>query len=92
MLEEILDYRNIQRALRQVMSNKGAGGIDGMSTGELPEWLERHWKEWKESIGEGRYRPAAVRKVEIPKAGEESECSGYHVSKTGCFNRRSING
>jgi len=69
MLEEILDYRNIQKALQQVMSNKGAGGIDGMATGELPEWLERHWKEWKESIGEGRYRPEAVRKVEIPKPG-----------------------
>jgi len=69
MLEEILDYRNIQKALKQVMSNKGAGGIDGMETGELPEWLESHWKEWKESIGEGRYRPQAVRKVEIPKPG-----------------------
>jgi RNA-directed DNA polymerase len=55
MLEEILDYRNIQKALQQVKSNKGAGGIDGMETGALPEWLERHWKEWKESILEGRY-------------------------------------
>ena len=69
MLEEILDYRNIQKALKQVMSNKGAGGIDGMQTGELPEWLEGHWKGWKESIEEGSYRPEAVRKVEIPKAG-----------------------
>jgi hypothetical protein len=28
------------------MSNKGARGIDGMETGALPEWLERHWKGW----------------------------------------------
>jgi RNA-directed DNA polymerase len=69
MLEEILDYRNIQKALRQVISNKGAGGIDGMETGELQEWLENHWIEWKESILEGRLRPQAVRKVEIPKPG-----------------------
>lgn len=69
MLEEILDYRNIQKALKQVISNRGAGGIDGMETGELQEWLENHWIEWKESILEGRFRPQAVRKVEIPKPG-----------------------
>ena len=69
MLEEILDYRNIQKALKQVISNKGAGGIDGMETGELQGWLESHWIEWKGSILEGRFRPQAVRKVEIPKPG-----------------------
>ena len=69
MLEEILDYRNIQKALQQVIRNKGAGGIDGMETGELQGWLESHWLEWKESILEGRFRPQAVRKVEIPKPG-----------------------
>jgi len=46
-LEEILDYRNIQKALKQVTSNKEAGGIDGMQTGELPQWLATNWKEWK---------------------------------------------
>jgi len=69
MLEEILDYRNIQKALQQVMSNKGAGGIDGMETGELPGWLQNHWIAWKGSILEGVFRPQAVRKVEIPKPG-----------------------
>jgi RNA-directed DNA polymerase len=69
MLEEILDYRNIQKALQQVMSNKGAGGIDGMETGELPEWLEASWIGWKKSILEGTYCPQPVRKVEIPKPG-----------------------
>jgi RNA-directed DNA polymerase len=69
MLEEILNYRNIQRALRQVIGNKGAAGIDGMKTSELEEWLETHWIEWKESILEGNFRPKPVRKVEIPKPG-----------------------
>ncbi len=45
MLEEILDYRNITKALEQVMTaNKGAGGVlDGMPTGELRVWLESNW-------------------------------------------------
>ena len=32
MLEEILDIRNVTKALKQVTANKGAGGIDGMQT------------------------------------------------------------
>jgi hypothetical protein len=36
MLEEILDIRNVQRALKQVTANKGAGGIDGMQTPARP--------------------------------------------------------
>jgi len=68
MLEEILDYRNVTQALKQVISNKGAGGVDGMGTDELPDWLEANWAKLKQSILEGSYCPAAVRKVEIPKA------------------------
>lgn len=67
MLEEILDYRNITKALQQVTSNKGAGGVDGMQTDELREWLESNWMKLKQSILEGSYRPSPVRKVEIPK-------------------------
>jgi RNA-directed DNA polymerase len=68
MLEEILDYRNVQKALKQVISNQGAAGIDGMQTGELREYVEVNWSSLKQSILEGSYRPGPVRKVEIPKA------------------------
>jgi RNA-directed DNA polymerase len=67
MLEEILDYRNITKALKQVISNKGAGGVDDMQTDELRDYLEANWVLLKQSILEGKYRPQAVRKVEIPK-------------------------
>ena len=68
MLEEILDYRNITKALQQVTSNKGAGGVDGMQTDELREWLDTNWMRLKQSILEGSYRPNPVRKVAIPKS------------------------
>lgn len=32
MLEEILDRRNLEKALKAVISNKGSGGVDGMQT------------------------------------------------------------
>ena len=69
MLEEILDIRNVQRAFKQVTANKGAGGIDGMQTDELRDYLNTNWQTLRTKILEGSYHPQAVRKVEIPKAG-----------------------
>jgi RNA-directed DNA polymerase len=68
MLEEILDIRNVEKAFKQVTANKGAGGIDGMQTDELRDYLNANWQSLRTNILEGNYRPQAVRKVEIPKA------------------------
>ena len=67
MLEEILDIRNVEKALKQVTANKGAGGVDGMQTDELRDYLNTNWQTLRRSILEGSYKPQAVRKVEIPK-------------------------
>jgi len=67
MLEEVLDFRNVQKAMKPVISNHGAGGIDGMQTDELRGYLEANWTLLKQSILEGSYRPSPVRRVEIPK-------------------------
>jgi RNA-directed DNA polymerase len=69
MLEEILDIRNVQKAFRQVTANKGAGGIDGMQTDELRDYLNTNWQRLRIDILNGNYHPHAVRKVEIPKTG-----------------------
>lgn len=68
MLEAVLDIRNITRALHQVCSNKGAGGVDGMQTDELRDFMSTHWSFFKEALRSGVYQPEMVRKVEIPKA------------------------
>jgi RNA-directed DNA polymerase len=67
MLEEILDIRNVQKASKQVTANKGAGGIDGMQTDELRDYLNTNWQALRTDILQGSYKPQAVRKVEIPK-------------------------
>lgn len=66
-LSNILDERNLLAACGRVMQNEGAPGIDGMRTEELFTWLVGHWKELQEEVKADRYRPAAVRRVEIPK-------------------------
>lgn len=69
MLEEILEIRNVQKAFKQVTANKGAGGIDGMQTDELRDYLNTHWSTLGSDILEGNYHPEAVLKVEITKDG-----------------------
>jgi RNA-directed DNA polymerase len=67
MLEQILHRRNIENALLQVTSNKGSGGIDGMQTDELRDYLNGNWTQLRGQILSGIYKPDPVRKVEIPK-------------------------
>lgn len=67
MLEAILDRRNVERALKQVESNKGACGVDGMQVDELGHTLNTQWEPLRARIMEGIYKPQPVCKVEIPK-------------------------
>jgi hypothetical protein len=44
MLQEIMNRRNIEKALLQVERNKGAGGVDGMQTDELRDYLNINYQ------------------------------------------------
>jgi RNA-directed DNA polymerase len=61
LMERICAPDNIERALRAVVRNKGAPGIDGVTVGALPEVLAAHWSEIEEQLLRGRYRRAARR-------------------------------
>ena len=67
MLEEIMNRRNIEKALLQVERNKGVGGVDGMQTDELRDYLNAHYQTLRQSVESGSYNPSPVKKVEIPK-------------------------
>ena len=41
MIEQVLNRRNIMRAYRQVVSNKGLAGVDGISVKELYDHLTK---------------------------------------------------
>jgi RNA-directed DNA polymerase len=69
LMEAVVARENMARAYARVVQNKGAAGVDGMEVGELKPYLQDHWEGIKKGLLEGSYRPQAVRKVEIPKAG-----------------------
>ena len=67
MLEEIMHRQNLGKALLQVERNKGVGGIDGMQTDELRDYLNANYQALRQSVVTGNYEPSPVKKVEIPK-------------------------
>jgi len=67
LLEMILSPQNLNKAYKQVKSNKGSGGIDGLGVDKLLPYLLEHKESLLQSIAKGTYQPNPVRRVEIPK-------------------------
>ena len=64
MLKEITHRQNLERAMLQVIRNSGSGGVDGMQTDELRDFLNTPYQQLTEEILTGSYQPSPVRKVE----------------------------
>jgi RNA-directed DNA polymerase len=67
LLELVVDWKNVEAALRRVRKNKGSPGVDGMTVDELPTYLMQNWSRLREEILSGRYRPQPVRRHAIDK-------------------------
>jgi RNA-directed DNA polymerase len=73
LMEAICSPENIAAAVRAVVRNKGAAGVDGMTVRDLPRAFAAHWPEIERDLLEGRYQPQPVRRVSIPKPGGGGE-------------------
>jgi RNA-directed DNA polymerase len=67
LLEEGLRRENLWNAGQRVRANQGAPGTDGMTVEALTPYLKAHWPRIREELLGETYRPAPVRRVEIPK-------------------------
>jgi RNA-directed DNA polymerase len=67
LMEAVVARENMFSAYEQVVSNKGAAGIDGMTVEQLKPYLQERWAKIKEELLKGEYQPQPVRCVEIPK-------------------------
>ena len=68
-MEKIVSRENMMAAYHRVVANKGAAGVDQMTVAQLKAYLQEHWPRIREELLAGRYQPAPVRGVEIPKPG-----------------------
>ena len=67
LIEKILKASNLTQSSKEVIRNKGAGGIDGMQVNELEAYLQKNRESLINQIRTGRYIPQAIRGQEIPK-------------------------
>ena len=69
LMEAICDPDNIEAALRAVVRNKGAPGVDGITVQQLPGILKARWSEIERSTAPGALPAATGASGENPEAG-----------------------
>ena len=67
LIDEILRASNLTLASRDVIRNKGAGGVDGMQVDDLKDYLDENRESLINQIHKCQYIPQAIRGKEIPK-------------------------
>jgi len=68
MIEKVLNRKNLYKAYRQVVRNKGSAGVDGMNVTELLSYLESNRDRIATSILNHTHLPKPIKGVEIPKS------------------------
>ena len=79
LLEKVLDAGNIADAIEVVIKNKGASGIDKVTTEQFKEDFYNgkiDFEKIKEQIRNRKYKPSPVRRVYIPKDNGDKRALG----------------
>lgn len=76
MIEKVLNRKNLYKAYRQVVRNKGSAGVDSMKVTELFSYLENKRDNIATSILNHTYVPKPIKGVEIPKSNGKTRLLG----------------
>jgi RNA-directed DNA polymerase len=67
LMDKVYAPATLQAAWARVRANRGAAGVDGVSTERFAARSQDYLAELAAALREGSYRPQPVRRVEIPK-------------------------
>jgi RNA-directed DNA polymerase len=73
LVDKVYTRRNLQSAFAQVRGNKGSAGVDHQTVEMFGRRLDENLAQLSRSLADGSYRPQAIRRVEIPKAGSREK-------------------
>jgi RNA-directed DNA polymerase len=73
LIDKVYRLDNLRSAYSQVRQNAGSAGIDGQSVASFEARLEQQLLGLEEEVRTESYRPAAVKRVWIPKPGSEEK-------------------
>ncbi|NMM50908.1 group II intron reverse transcriptase/maturase, partial [Flammeovirgaceae bacterium KN852] len=76
MIEKVLHAKNLTKAYHQVVSNKGAAGIDRMRTDQLGDYLKQNRSRIILDVLNLKYLPQPIKGVEIPKGKGKTRLLG----------------
>lgn len=81
LIDKVYRSSPLVSAWLQVYRNQGAAGVDQQSVSRFAAQAERYLEELQAELTEGRYRPQAVRRVEIPKGDGKTRPLGIPTVK-----------
>lgn len=81
LIDKVCRLSTLEAAWELVARNKGAAGVDGQSVEMFGHKAEVYLRELSEALFRGRYVPAAIRRVEIPKGGGKMRPLGIPTVK-----------
>ena len=73
LIDKVYRELNLFVSARKVVGKKGAAGVDRQSTEDFSEQEIAEIKRLHEQLRNGTYRPAAIRRVQIPKPGSHQK-------------------
>ena len=85
LMELAVTDENCKLAVKAVKRNKGAAGIDRMTTAQLEPHFEANWWILKDKLLKGTYVPSPVRRVEIPKPSGGTRMLGIPTVQDRCI-------
>jgi len=73
LIDKVYRMSNLQSAFGKVKANAGAGGVDEQTIEMFEQEVDANLAHLSEGLREGKYRPAAVKRVMIPKPGSREK-------------------
>ena len=73
LIDKVYRVETLKLGWIQVAKNAGAAGVDRMSVEQFARKRDLYLTELAQALRDGSYRPQAVRRVYIPKAGSKTQ-------------------
>jgi len=81
LVDKAIRPTTLEAAWRKVARSKGSAGVDGQSIERFAAGVERYLAELHETLKNGSYRPAPVKRVDIPKGDGRTRPLGIPTVK-----------
>jgi len=73
LIDKVWSPKTLERSLQKVVAKGGSAGIDKQSVSQVAKYREQTIQKLEQELRTNQYRPQAVKRVWIPKAGSQEK-------------------